>query len=78
MKTIKNFEGFKKSLLAATNGTMEETFDSSVLFSGCEYHSYRVYVDAIHYYNMFVIHILCIAIITTNQIVVLTHIRIYS
>lgn len=54
MKTIKNFEGFKKSLLAATNGTMEETFDSSVLFSGCEYHSYRVYVDAIHYYNMFV------------------------
>lgn len=56
MKTIKNFEGFKKSLLAATNGTMEETFDSSVLFSGCEYHSYRVYVDTIHYYNMFVIH----------------------
>lgn len=56
MKTIKNFEGFKKSLLVATNGTMEETFDSSVLFSGCEYHSYRVYVDAIHYYNMFVIH----------------------
>lgn len=56
MKTIKNFEGFKKSLLTATNGTMEETFDSSVLFSGSEYHSYRVYVDAIHYYNMFVIH----------------------
>lgn len=56
MKTIKNFEGFKKSLLTATNGTMEETFDSSVLFSGREYHSYRVYVDAIHYYNMFVIH----------------------
>lgn len=56
MKTIKNFEGFKKSLLVATNGTMEETFDSSVLFSGGEYHSYRVYVDAIHYYNMFVIH----------------------
>lgn len=56
MKTIKNFEGFKKSLLAATNGTMEEAFDSSVLFSGCEYYSYRVYVDAIHYYNMFVIH----------------------
>lgn len=56
MITIKNFEGFKKSLLTATNGTMEETFDSSVLFSGYEYHSYRVYVDAIHYYNMFVIH----------------------
>lgn len=56
MITIKNFEGFKKSLLTATNGTMEETFDSSVLFSGNEYHSYRVYVDAIHYYNMFIIH----------------------
>lgn len=56
MTAIKNFEGFKKSLLTATKGTMEETFDSSVLFSGCEYHSYRVYVDAIHYYNMFVIH----------------------
>lgn len=56
MKSIKKFEGFKKSLLEATNGTIEETFDSSVLFCGAEYHSYRVYVDSIHYYNMFVIY----------------------
>lgn len=56
MKAIKNFESFKKSLLSSTNGTMVESFDSSNIFGGCEYQSYRVYVDDAHYYNMFVIH----------------------
>lgn len=56
MTTIKNFEAFKKSLLSATNGTMVESFDSSNIFAGCEYQSYRVYVDDVHYYNMFVIY----------------------
>lgn len=56
MKAIKNYESFKKSLLASTNGTMVESFDSSNIFSNCEYQSYRVYVDDVHYYNMFVIH----------------------
>lgn len=56
MKAIKNFESFKKSLLSSTNGTMVESFDSSNIFGGCEYQSYRVYVDDVHYYNMFVIH----------------------
>ena len=31
MTTIKNFEAFKKSLLSATNGTMVETFDASMV-----------------------------------------------
>ena len=56
MKAIKNYESFKKSLLSSTNGTMVESFDSSNIFNGCEYQSYRVYVDDVHYYNMFVIH----------------------
>lgn len=56
MKAIKNYESFKKSLLSSTNGTMVESFDSSNIFGGCEYQSYRVYVDDVHYYNMFVIH----------------------
>lgn len=56
MKAIKNYDSFKKSLLASTNGTMVESFDSSNIFNGCEYQSYRVYVDDVHYYNMFVIH----------------------
>jgi hypothetical protein len=56
MKAIKNYELFKKSLLVSTNGTMVESFDSSNIFNGCEYQSYRVYVDDVHYYNMFVIH----------------------
>lgn len=56
MKTIKNFNAFKKSLLSATNGNMVESFDSSNQFGGCEYQSYRVYVDDVHYYNMFVIY----------------------
>lgn len=56
MKAIKNYESFKKSLLSSTNGTMVESFDSSNIFVGCEYQSYRVYVDDVHYYNMFVIH----------------------
>ena len=56
MKAIKNYESFKKSLLASTNGTMVESFDSSNIFAGCEYQSYRVYVDDVHYYNMFVIY----------------------
>ena len=56
MKAIKNYESFKKSLLSSTNGTMVESFDSSTIFAGCEYQSYRVYVDDVHYYNMFVIH----------------------
>lgn len=55
MKAIKNYESFKKSLLSSTNGTMVESFDGSNIFNGCEYQSYRVYVD-VHYYNMFVIH----------------------
>lgn len=56
MKAIKNFNSFKKSLLSATNGNMVESFDSSIQFGGCEYQSYRVYVDDVHYYNMFVIY----------------------
>ena len=56
MKAIKNFSAFKKSLLSATNGNMVESFDSSNQFGGCEYQSYRVYVDDVHYYNMFVIY----------------------
>lgn len=56
MKAIKNFNAFKKSLLSATNGNMVESFDSSNQFDGCEYQSYRVYVDDVHYYNMFVIY----------------------
>ena len=56
MKAIKNFNAFKKSLLSATNGNMVESFDSSNQFGGCEYQSYRVYVDDVHYYNMFVIY----------------------
>lgn len=56
MKAIKNFEGFKKSLLTATNGTMVETFDASIMFDGLDYQSYRIYVDDVHYYNMFVIY----------------------
>lgn len=56
MKVIKNFNAFKKSLLSATNGNMVESFDSSNQFGGCEYQSYRVYVDDVHYYNMFVIY----------------------
>lgn len=56
MKAIKNFSLFKKSLLSATNGNMVESFDSSNQFGGCEYQSYRVYVDDVHYYNMFVIY----------------------
>lgn len=56
MKAIKNYESFKESLLSSTNGTMVESFDSSNIFNGCEYQSYRVYVDDVHYYNMFVIH----------------------
>lgn len=56
MKAIKNFNGFKKSLLSATNGNMVESFDSSIQFGGCEYQSYRVYVDDVRYYNMFVIY----------------------
>lgn len=56
MTSIKNFEGFKKSLLNATNGTIEETFDNSKQFDGQEYRSYRIYTDYIHYFNMFVIH----------------------
>lgn len=56
MKAIKNFNVFKKSLLSATNGNMVESFDSSNQFGGCEYQSYRVYVDDVHYYNMFVIY----------------------
>lgn len=56
MKAIKNFSAFKKSLLSATNGNMVESFDSSIQFGGCEYQSYRVYVDDVHYYNMFVIY----------------------
>lgn len=56
MKAIKNYESFKKSLLSSTNGTMVESFDSSNIFGGCEYQSYRIYVDDVHYYNMFVIH----------------------
>lgn len=56
MKAIKNYESFKKSLLSSTNGTMVESLDSSNIFAGCEYQSYRVYVDDVHYYNMFVIH----------------------
>ena len=56
MKAIKNYESFKKSLLSSTNGTMVESFDSSNIFGGCEYQSYRVYVDDVHYYNMFVIY----------------------
>lgn len=42
MKAIKNFEAFKKSLVSATNGTMVESFDSSNIFGGCEYQSYRL------------------------------------
>lgn len=56
MKAIKNFNAFKKSLLSATNGNMVESFDSSNQFGCCEYQSYRVYVDDVHYYNMFVIY----------------------
>lgn len=56
MKAIKNFNAFKKLLLSATNGNMVESFDSSNQFGGCEYQSYRVYVDDVHYYNMFVIY----------------------
>ena len=56
MKAIKNYDSFKKSLLSSTNGTIVESFDSSNIFNGCEYQSYRVYVDDVHYYNMFVIH----------------------
>lgn len=56
MKAIKNFKAFKESLLSATNGNMVESFDISIQFSGCEYQSYRVYVDDVHYYNMFVIY----------------------
>lgn len=56
MKAIKNYDSFKKSLLSSTNGTMVESFDSSTIFAGCDYQSYRVYVDDVHYYNMFVIH----------------------
>lgn len=56
MKAIKNFNAFKESLLSATNGNMVESFDSSNQFGGCEYQSYRVYVDDVHYYNMFVIY----------------------
>lgn len=56
MKAIKNFNAFKKSLLSATYGNMVESFDSSNQFGGCEYQSYRVYVDDVHYYNMFVIY----------------------
>lgn len=56
MKAIKNYESFKKSLLSSTNGTIVESFDSSNIFGGCEYQSYRVYVDDVRYYNMFVIH----------------------
>lgn len=56
MTSIKNFEGFKKSLLNATNGTIDETFDNSKQFDGQEYRSYRIYTDYIHYFNMFVIH----------------------
>jgi hypothetical protein len=56
MKAIKNFDSFKKSLLSATNGNMVESFDSSNMFGGSDYQSYRVYVDATHYYNMFVIY----------------------
>lgn len=56
MKAIKNVNAFKKSLLSATNGNMVESFDSSTQFGGCEYQSYRVYVDDVHYYNMFVIY----------------------
>lgn len=56
MKAIKNYESFKKSLLSSTNGTIVESFDSSNIFNGCEYQSYRVYVDDVHYYNMFVIY----------------------
>lgn len=56
MKAIKNYSAFKKSLLAATNGNMVESVDSSNQFGGCEYQSYRVYVDDVHYYNMFVIY----------------------
>lgn len=56
MKAIKNFNAFKKSLLSATNGNMVESFDSSNQFGGCEYQAYRVYVDDVHYYNMFVIY----------------------
>ena len=56
MKAIKNYDSFKKSLLASTNGTMVESFDSSNIFNDGEYQSYRVYVDDVHYYNMFVIH----------------------
>ena len=56
MKAIKNYESFKKSLLSSTNGTIVESFDSSNVFGGCEYQSYRVYVDDVRYYNMFVIH----------------------
>ena len=56
MTTIKNFEGFKKSLLLATNGIMEYSLDDSTMFSKQEYESYRIYVDNGHYFNMFVIH----------------------
>ena len=56
MTTIKNFEAFKKSLLSATNGTMVESFDASIMFAGSDYQSYRIYVDDVHYYNMFVIY----------------------
>lgn len=56
MKAIKNFNAFKKSLLSATNGNMVESLDSSNQFGGCEYQSYRVYVDDVYYYNMFVIY----------------------
>ena len=56
MTTIKNFEAFKKSLLSATNGTVVETFDDSIMFAGSDYQSYRIYVDDVHYYNMFVIY----------------------
>ena len=56
MIAIKNFDGFKESLLSATNGNMVESLDGSNQFGGCEYQSYRVYVDAVHFYNMFVIY----------------------
>lgn len=56
MTTIKNFEGFKKSLLSATNGIMEFSLDDSTMFSGQEYESYRIYVCDSRYFNMFVIH----------------------
>lgn len=56
MTSIKNFEGFKKSLLNATNGTIEETLDESKQFDGQEYRSYRMYTDSVHYFNMFVIY----------------------